>query len=172
MVGFFFFLLGGIAVLAAMGVILHKNPVYSAVLLVITFLCLAGLYVLLDAPFVAAIQVIIYAGAIVVLFIFVIMLLNLRQEVRLPLGRPYQALFGALFAAFLLGQGIYLAVIGRVSGRKGPLSPEKLAEIGNTEALGGLLFSRYLFPFELASVLLVVAIVGAVLLGRKKLPRE
>jgi NADH-quinone oxidoreductase subunit J len=147
----------------ALMVILHKNPVTSALFLVLAFCSLSGLYLLLRAEFVAMVQVIVYAGAIMVLFLFVIMYLNLKRDVEggatLLLRRGTGWAVGALLlveAALLLG----------TRWAAGPAAPETLPAVGNTQAVGQVLYSRYLFPFEITSMLLIVAIVGAVLIGK------
>ncbi len=139
-----------------------RNPVTSAMFLVLTMVGLAGLFVLLEAFFLGAVQILIYAGAVMVLFLFVIMLLDLRAEER----RRYQTLGlvgGGLVAAALaviLRQAIHTAA---------PPAAAPAAVEGTTEALGRLLFTRYLLPFEVVSVLLLVAMVGVVLLSKKEL---
>jgi len=139
-----------------------RNPVTSAMFLVLTIVWLAGLFVLLHAFFLGAVQILIYAGAVMVLFLFVIMLLDLRAEERRrfkPLG--------------LLGGGavaVALAVLLRAAIQEGvPSEPAAAGLEGATEPLGRLLFTRYLLPFEVVSVLLLVAMVGVVLLSKKEL---
>jgi len=139
-----------------------RNPVTSAMFLVLTIVWLAGLFVLLHAFFLGAVQILIYAGAVMVLFLFVIMLLDLRDEERRrfkPLG--------------LLGGGavaVALAVLLRAAIHEGvPSEPAAAGLEGATEPLGRLLFTRYLLPFEVVSVLLLVAMVGVVLLSKKEL---
>jgi len=164
----FFILFSVILLAAAILMVASRNPIYSALFLVVAFFAMAGLYFLLGAPFLSIVQIIVYAGAIMVLFLFVIMLLNLRDEERTPIGQPRQVAFGILLAIILLVQLLLLAALGSrrvVSGISG--SP-----LGTVEALGGSLFSQYLYPFEVASVLLLVGIVGAIIMGRKKLPKE
>jgi|Deesub1362B_J571_1020462.scaffolds.fasta_scaffold03177_3 NADH-quinone oxidoreductase subunit J len=160
-----------IAIASAVLVVAHKNPVYSAIFLIITFFCVAGFFFLLGAQFLGIVQIIVYAGAIMVLFLFVIMLLNLRREVRLPIGRPFQVVFGIAFVAVLVVQILFVIYQGFVS-RPLPEGPTVPASLGSVEALGQALFTRYLFPFEVASVLLLAGIIGAIILGRKKLPKE
>ncbi len=172
MIPVFFFIFAVLAIASAVLMVAHKNPVYSAIFLIVTFFSIAGFFFLLDAQFLGIVQIIVYAGAIMVLFIFVIMLLNLRREVRLPIGRPYQVLFGGLFSLILLVQLIFLARAGTMLAQSGNFPPAKINAVGSVEILGGMLFTRYLFPFEVASVLLLVGIVGAIILGRKKLPKE
>lgn len=161
---FYFFSLA--AILSGLMVITRQSPIASALSLVVCFFCLAADYVLLDAHFVAVIQLLVYAGAIMVLFIFVIMLLNLRSDeegVILQLGR--RALMGAS-AAGLLGVGMLagLAQLHR------PMEGEVPADYGTIFHVGTAMFgSTYLLPFELVSALLTVAMVGAVVLAKKEI---
>lgn len=167
--GLLFIVLGLIAVVCAICVIFQKNPIYSAVYLIQTMIALAVLYVLLHAQFIAAIQIMVYAGAIMVLFIFVIMLLNLSK-------RDEEAGEGKLFlqkpSAIILGIVLFV-MIGVVTlksvlqGTKGEYTPENINSIGNTQLVGKLLFTDYVFPFEIASILLFVAILGAIVLTKK-----
>jgi NADH-quinone oxidoreductase subunit J len=172
MVWMLFFALAALAVVSALVMVLHKNPVYSAVFLILTFFSLAGLYYLLEAPFLSIVQVIVYAGAIMVLFLFVIMLLQLREEMRLPVNKPFQIVFSALFVVILLVQLLLLVLAA------GPLLSTSVMHdadapvLGRVEALGLALFTDYIYPFEIASLLLLVGIIGAILLGRKKWPNE
>lgn len=164
----FFYLFAAMAVVGAVMVVLQRNPIASALYLVLSFMSLAGLFVLLHAPFLAAVQVIIYAGAIMVLFLFVIMLLNLRQDIDDGLHHSARKMFGWLM-------GIVLAALIWIFLKKpwslGPMgnqTPEEVAAVGNTQALGIRLFTDYLFPFELTSLILLVAIVGAVVLSLRR----
>ena len=144
-------------------VILHRNPITSALFLVLAFCSLAGLYLLLQAEFLAMVQVIVYAGAIMVLFLFVIMYLNLKRDVEDAASHALRRVLGWAVGVVLLAEGaLYL-------GRRwalGATTSEPTAAVGNTLAVGQVLYSRYLFPFEITSILLTVAIVGAVFLGR------
>jgi len=153
------------AVLVGCGlmVILHKNPVTSALFLVLAFCSLAGLYLLLHAEFVAMVQIIVYAGAIMVLFLFVIMYLNLRHDVEHGLPIALRRFVGWAIGAILLVEGAMLLGRRWVPGPANALPP---SPIGNTEAVGRVLYSRYLFPFEITSILLLVAMVGAVVIGK------
>jgi len=169
MIPILFFLFAGLAIAAALLMVTHKNPVYCAIFLIITFFALAVLYFLLGAQFLSVVQVIVYAGAIMVLFVFVIMLLNLSEEARLPAGRSYQTGFGIAFAAILAVQLLVMVAAG--TRLIGSLTGEAPAS-GTVEKLGATLFSTYLYPFEVASVLLLTGIVGAIILGSKKLPKE
>jgi NADH-quinone oxidoreductase subunit J len=163
----FFYVFGTVAVVTSLLVIAQRNPIYSVLLLVASFGALSGLYVLLDAPFVAAIQIIIYAGAIMVLFLFVVMLLNASHEdtefdERTHfLSRRGPMRFGAMLAAALVAELLWvLTRVGRPSAF--PDAAEgSIAEIGRT------LFTDFAFPFEVTSVLILVAMVGAVVLARR-----
>jgi NADH-quinone oxidoreductase subunit J len=163
----FFLIVAAIAVTCSILVITNKNPLNSALSLIMTFFCLATLYVMLEAPFMAAIQIIVYAGAIMVLFVFVIMLLNVRTETA---RRGKHALFmGSMTGLLLLIQTWY--IIGKSSfiGLQGTINSALIAKEGHTELIGKLLFTDFLLPFEITSILLLAAIVGAVILSKKKL---
>lgn len=162
---FFFYILSGIAVLSGVLVITRKNPVHSALALILTLLCVAGLYLMLYAPFVAGVQIILYVGGIMVLFLFVIMLVNLeRSEKEKQFNQQW--LPGILAA---LGLGTLFVVI-YVKGRNAfPVTPPALPEANNTQQVGVLLYSNYMFPFEIASLLLLVAIIGAVVMAKKRI---
>ena len=163
-----FYLFGTVAVVASLLVIAQRNPIYSVLLLVASFGALSGLYVLLDAPFVAAIQIIIYAGAIMVLFLFVVMLLNAPHEdtdydVRAhPLLRPGAMRLGAVLALALLVELVWALSANR--GRADRLAADPLISMAQ---IGRTLFTDYAFPFEVTSVLILVAMVGAVVLARR-----
>src|SRR5438105_11484425 len=153
-----FFFFAAVAVIFALVVILHRNPVVSALSLVASFFALAVMYVLLDAPFLAALQVIVYAGAIMVLFLFVIMLLNLQTQREEP-SRPVQQFLGyAGSAAFAIALVYYLAKYAVMELPSGPF-------IADARTVGVKLFEAYIFPFEMVSILLLAAIVGALLLS-------
>ncbi len=157
-----------LAIFGALGVILVKNPVHSALLLVMTLFGVAVLFVTLEAHFIAVVQVIVYAGAIVVLFLFVIMLLGvdrttdeLRTET-LKGQRPAALIVGALALVELILVSRINFSVGRPS-----LAGSLVDDQSNVEQLGRSVFTQYLFAFEITSVLLVIAVVGAVLLARK-----
>jgi NADH-quinone oxidoreductase subunit J len=154
---------GLLALACALMVILHRNPVTSALFLVLTFCSLSGLYLLLQAEFLAMVQVIVYAGAIMVLFLFVIMYLNLDRDV--DDGVPFALRRGIGWTAGLLLL-VEAAVLLWKGWGAGPESTAAPPAIGNTAAIGQILYTRYLFPFEVTSVLLIVAIIGAVMLGK------
>jgi NADH-quinone oxidoreductase subunit J len=163
-----FVVLGAIAIAAALGVIIARKPIYSALSLLVNFCSLAGLYLLLNAQFLAAVQVIVYAGAIVVLFLFVTMLLpQIGKSANRQISKSQRYLTIALAFVLLVEVG-YVLVSGTLTGTQGSDTPEAIASIGNVQAIGKLLFTDYLLPFELAAVLLLIGIVGAVVLAKKK----
>ena len=172
MIEFFFFLFAAMAVLSAIFMVTQVNPVASVLYLVVTFFSLSGLFVLLDAHFIAAVQIIVYAGAIIVLFLFVIMLLNLGStqpsDLRRGLGR---VLAGSVAVALVAIFARLLMADGDVEGLGGSSALDPLLESsGAVAAVAEPLFTRYLVAFEVTSILLVVAIVGAVVLARRRAP--
>ena len=165
-----FVVLGAIAIAAALGVIIARKPIYSALSLLVNFCSLAGLYLLLNAQFLAAVQIIVYAGAIVVLFLFATMLLGGGEEAResSKFQVPSSKFLAIVLAFVLLVEVGYVFLSGTLTGTQGSDTPEAIAKIGNVQAIGQLLFTDYLLPFELAAVLLLIGIVGAVVLAKKK----
>ncbi len=161
MAGFLFFLLAITCVGSVLAMIISKNQAHNALFLVLAFACLGGLFGLLDAPFVAAVQIIIYAGAIMVLFIFVVMMVNLRQGIARE-KKKWSLFFSGVLAIALLAE-LVLAVRGTFSalGRTGG------EKAGAPAELGRLLFTDYLYPFEITSVLIIAALVGAIVLVKK-----
>ena len=164
-----FVLLAGLAVGSAVAMVVQRNPLYSAISLIGVFIALAGLYLTLAAPFLAAIQIIVYAGAIMVLVVFVIMLLNVEEEERKPMRLGYLTAAAILLAAVLFGEaGFILYFMGNSSLE--PLDPNAIGDpsnVGLTTSIGTGLFTNYLLPFEITSVLLLMAIVGAMTLARR-----
>jgi len=163
-----FYLLGAVAVLASLLVIVQHNPIYGVLLLIASFGALSGLYVLLDAPFVAVIQIIVYAGAIMVLFLFVVMLLNVpkedTEEARLHgIVAPGVTTLGAVLAAALVIE-LWWALT-KNGGESGAFAG---GSVSSVRVIGRLLFRDYAFPFEVTSVLILVAMVGAVVLARRE----
>jgi NADH-quinone oxidoreductase subunit J len=167
-----FYVFGAIAIGASLLVIAQRNPIYSVLLLIASFGALSGLYVLLDAPFVAVIQIIVYAGAIMVLFLFVVMLLNAPVEEteydirRHLLFRPGPMRFGTLLAFGLVVELVW--ALNKGGGESGAFPGGAVTSVA---VLGRSLFTEYGFPFEVTSVLILVAMVGAVLLARRE-PRR
>jgi NADH-quinone oxidoreductase subunit J len=162
-----FLVLSALAVVAALGVIFNRNAVHSALSLLVNFAVLAVFYLMLNAQFIAVVQVAVYAGAIVVLFLFVVMLLGAGGEVRLENWFNRRTLFVVGAAVVLLTLVGTVVFEGTIGGAVGTATPQQIAEVGQTQALGMVLFTDYLLPFELASVLLLVGIVGAVVLGQR-----
>jgi NADH-quinone oxidoreductase subunit J len=172
-----FYLFGAMAVAASLLVIAQRNPIYSVLLLIASFGALSGLYVLLDAPFLAVIQIIVYAGAIMVLFLFVVMLLNAPHEdteydervrgvegSRATSARSGPMRFGAVLAAALIVELVWALTAGEAGGAFSG------ASVSSVRAIGRSLFTDYAFAFEVTSVLILVAMVGAVLLARRDVP--
>ncbi|MGB9773360.1 MAG: NADH-quinone oxidoreductase subunit J [Bacteroidota bacterium] len=162
-----FFALAFIAVASALLVVTRRNPVVSVIYLVVNFFALAGLYLILSAQFIAAIQIIVYAGAIMVLFLFVIMLLNLGDEQKLTEHLNYRKAIGVVFVVALATEIVSVFFLKAGSGLY-QQSP-KAANIGTAEGVGRALFTKFFFPFEITSILLVAAIVGAIVLAKKRL---
>ncbi|MBW2184966.1 MAG: NADH-quinone oxidoreductase subunit J [Deltaproteobacteria bacterium] len=163
---FFFYLVAFVAILSGFCVITCKNPINCAISLVMTFFCLAVFYVMLHAPFMAVVQIMVYAGAIMVLIIFVMMLLNQGSEV---VSRYRHAVTGAFIAAGLMMVQVIITIKqGDVSSTVGPINSEVVETVGHTELIGQALFTEFLLPFEIASILLLVAIVGAVVLAKRE----
>lgn len=168
---YFFYGFAGIALASSLFVILKKNPVASAFSLVLVFFSFAGIYALLDAHLIAALQIIVYAGAIMVLFVFVIMLLN-ADVPSFDLGRSHVLvrIIAGCFIVAMLSIFVWAFKSSPVSKMIGEFTPEKIeAAGGNTQVLSELMFSEYILPFELTSVLLLAAIVGAVAIAKRKL---
>jgi len=161
-----FGLLAVTAVVSAVLMITRKNPVYSILWLVLAFFCFAGLYVLLGANFLAAIQIVVYAGAIMVLFLFVVMMLNLREPEKLEERSPLWVGMGTIVG---LGLGlVLLAYFVRSKAGVGMVEPSEQAyAMGSATWLGKELFTTYVLPVEIAGVLLLAAVIGAVALAKK-----
>jgi NADH-quinone oxidoreductase subunit J len=158
---FLFWLFAIVGVGCGIMVVFHRNPMSSAIYLVVTMLCLAGFYALLAGPFVAVIQVLVYAGAVMVLILFVIMMLNLREETLQREGGMVTWII-----AGLIGLALVVAVV-----QKFPRTPASAPEptFGTIEEVGYKLFTVYMLPFELTSVLLLIAIIGAVILAKRRM---
>jgi NADH-quinone oxidoreductase subunit J len=171
-----FYAFAVVAVMASLLVIGQSNPIHSVLLLIASFGALAGLYVLLDAPFVAVTQIIIYAGAIMVLFLFVVMLLNAPKEdaAEWDQSHPFKqrgaARMGALLAALLVVQLAWALLSASELG--GPVEGEgDAAVVSSVRELGRVLFTRHTFAFEATSILILVAMVGAVVMARREADR-
>jgi NADH-quinone oxidoreductase subunit J len=158
-----FFVLAGLAVLGAVSLVLQKHPIHSALSLIVVMVCLAGLYLLMGAAFVAAVQIIVYGGAIMVLFIFVIMLLNAGEEERTDFSKL--AKIAGLPLALALTASIAAAVV-----KPDPSVPAVTQAVipHATEKISSMLFQEFVYPFELTSFLILVAIMGALVLAQRE----
>lgn len=159
-----FGILSFMAIMFALMVVFTRNPVNSVLYLVLTFFCIAGHYLLLNAQFLAVVHIAVYAGAIMVLFLFVIMLMNLNQD-----SEPQKTVISKLVAG-LLGGLLLVVLVASLRGAEN-LSIEQYgsSQIGLVRNLGKVLFKEYLFPFEIVSVLLLSALVGAIMIGKKEI---
>jgi NADH-quinone oxidoreductase subunit J len=162
MLTYAFYFLAFLAIFSGLMVILSKNPVYSVLYLIMTFFCIAGHYLLLNAQFLAAVHVIVYAGAIMVLFLYVIMMLNLNKE-----AEPHKSNY-IKFAAVISGGILLITFIGSLKGATTTLAEGKYnPEVGLIHNLGQTLFKEFLVPFEVSSILFLAAMVGAVMIAKR-----
>lgn len=160
----FAIIMGGLTIGSALMVIISKNPVKSVLFLVLTFFFISGNYILMNAQFIAAVNIIVYAGAIMVLFLFVLMLLNLSKE-----NEPKNSVF-VKFAALVAGGILFTVLVAALKDGVviAAATEDQSDSIGLVENLGQLLFTKYVLPFEISSVLFIAAMVGAVLLGKRE----
>lgn len=170
-----FYVFGGLAVGASLLVIGQRNPIYSVLLLIASFAALSGLYILLDSPFAAVTQMIVYAGAIMVLFLFVVMLLNVPREDAAewdrshPLNKPGARRIGTALSVLVLVEFIW--AVWHVSDRFGmALKATSGGPVSSVAAIGRSIFTEYAFPFEATSILILAAMIGAVVLARREHP--
>jgi len=161
---FLFYSVACFTIISALFVVLNRNPVYSAVMLVLCFFSIATLYLLLEAYFVAVLEIIIYAGAIMVLFLFVIMLLDLGREAALPKLKILDKAL-SLFLVVIIFLGILTLTMWDGGDLHQTLNP---SSVGDITAVGKALFTDFLLPFEVASLLLLVALIGTVYLAKKR----
>lgn len=162
-----FFLLAVTAIAAALGMLISKNPVYSALWLILNLFCVAGLYLTLNASFLGVIQILVYAGAIMVLFLFVIMLLNLDELPRAQDFSPGKAL-AFIVGVLLFSQMTYILAKALEIAPTAVIGPDSAAN-GSVATIGIQLFTTYLLPFELIGILLLAATIGAVIIAQRKL---
>ena len=162
MAHFLFFLLAIICISAVLGMIISKDQAYNALFLIVAFVCMGGLFALLEAPFIAAVQIIIYAGAIMILFIFVVMMINLRK------GLGPEKKKWTLYFAVIIAIALTVELIMTVKGALEPVGPGAMEKLGSPSDLGQLLFTKYLYPFEITSILIIAAMVGAIVLVKKR----
>ena len=160
---FLFYFLGGLSVLSSLYFVLARHPLYSILSLIVTFFSVAGLYILLNAQFLGIVQIIVYARAIMVLFLYILMMLNLNKTDESE-KRSWMKVLSVFAAGFLL-VGILCAYRGIVEHKVENID----IEVGLTKNLGKILFNEYVLPFELASILILSGIVGSVLIGKKDL---
>jgi len=163
-----FYVMAATSVVASLYLIFEKNPVFCALYMVFSFINIAVLYVLLEAQFIAAVQVIVYTGAIMVLFLFVIMLLMVNVEQKQKDDLPFQRI-PAMILGFVLLVVMGLTIKSKIfQGKEGEYTSAKVESIGHTQLIGKLLFTDYLLPFEMTSILLFVAVIGAIILAKRK----
>jgi NADH-quinone oxidoreductase subunit J len=155
-----FYFLSFLAVLSALLVVFSKSPVHSVLYLIITFFCIGGHYVLLNAQFLAVVHIIVYAGAIMVLFLYVLMLLNLNKE-----SEPHKSTL-LKFAAVISSGLVLIVLVGSLKGTES-MTITQTTDIGMVKNLGRVMFTDFLLPFEITSILLLAAMVGAVMIGKK-----
>ncbi len=159
-----FGILSFLAIMFALMVVFTRNPVNSVLYLVLTFFCIAGHYLALNAQFLAVVHIVVYAGAIMVLFLFVIMLMNLNEE-----SEPQKTLISKIIAG-CIGGVLLVVLVGSLKGAEQlQLHQAGASQVGLINNLGKVLFGEFLFPFEIASVLLLAAMVGAIMLGKKEI---
>jgi NADH-quinone oxidoreductase subunit J len=167
---FFFVFISTFAVCTAAAMIISSSTVNSALYLVLHMLSVAGFYVLLQAQFLAVIQILVYAGAIMVLFLFVIMVLNLDDDINVVQQINLKEIFGFVLGAIVLAQLLY--IVGGYTGVLPELTQEQAIAVGTVEAIGDELFTTFLLPFEIIAILLTAAVVGAMLLAQKNINVE
>jgi NADH-quinone oxidoreductase subunit J len=159
---FLFYLLAGIALLSGLMVVLSKSPINSVIYLIVCFLSIAGHYILLNAQFLAVVHIIVYTGAIMVVFLFVIMLLNLNKT-----NEPHKSVMTKIMAV-ISGGMLFLVLIAAAKGVNDMIVTKEFdANIGLVSNLGKILYTDYMIPFEASSVLFLSAMIGAVMLGKK-----
>jgi NADH-quinone oxidoreductase subunit J len=177
---FLFWIFAAVVVVGAVGVVSMRQPVHSALFLLLSFLGVACLFLLERAEFLAAVQILVYAGGIMVLFLFTIMLVNVRRQEGEPFlhGRAWKAVLAGVLLFGIVGS-VLIDQVNRTIGRIAPADGDKLASAiidgklvtGNSQVVAWLLYRDYLLPFEVASVLLLVAMIGAVVLGKRTMER-
>lgn len=159
-----FGILSFLAIMFALMVVFSRNPVNSVLYLVMTFFCIAGHYLLMNAQFLAIVHIVVYAGAIMVLFLFVIMLMDLNQD-----SEPQKTWLTKIIAGIAGGVMLFVLVGSLKGAEQMNLAVYGPSQIGTVKNLGKVLFSEFLFPFEIASVLLLAAMVGAIMIGKREI---
>jgi NADH-quinone oxidoreductase subunit J len=158
-----FYFLSFLSILCALMVVVSKNPVHSVLYLILTFFAIAGHYVLLNAQFLAAVHIIVYAGAIMVLFLYVIMMLNLNAE-----AEPHKSKLLKV-AATIAGGLLMIILVGTLRSANETMSVTGGVQVGMIKSLGKVLYKDFMLPFEMSSILFLVAMIGAVMLGKKEI---
>lgn len=168
MIVYLFIMLAVLAVGSALAMVINKNVVNSALFLVLNMVSLAGIFLILNAQFLAIIQILVYAGAIMVLFLFVIMLLNVQDEEKL-----FDKFRVKYFLVFFLAIGVMGQIFYSLAGVTDmlPAISENMATVGTVEAVGDILYTKYLLPFEMTAILLTAAVVGALMIAQQKIKR-
>lgn len=170
--GFIFIIAALVAIAASLLMVTRKNPIHSALWMIVTFFAMAIIYLLLNAQFIAVAQVMVYAGAIMMLILFVIMMVHMEKgpedEGSKKSGAAKAKVAGALITVILLVEVLFGSLFYQMSGRSGDYPAEMVNNTGNVKTVGSLLYGQYLFPFEVASLLLLVGIVGAVVIAKRK----
>jgi NADH-quinone oxidoreductase subunit J len=170
--GLIFIIAALVAIAASLLMVTRKNPIHSALWMIVTFFAMAIIYLLLNAQFIAVAQVMVYAGAIMMLILFVIMMVHMEKgpedEGSKKSGAAKAKVAGALITVILLVEVLFGSLFYQMSGRSGDYPTEMVNNTGNVKTVGSLLYGQYLFPFEVASLLLLVGIVGAVVIAKRK----
>jgi NADH-quinone oxidoreductase subunit J len=163
-----FLVLVGICIAAAVNVLIQRQPIHAALSLIVTFISLAGIYIQMQAEFIAVMQIVVYTGAIMVLFVFVIMLLNVKPEKGVP-ERARLVKYLAIPLSFIFVTQVGITIFNPFFNQNIQIGDSRSGILASTQSIGRLLFTDYALPFELTSILLLVAIVGAILLAKKEL---
>jgi NADH-quinone oxidoreductase subunit J len=170
--GIFFIITALMAIISSLFMVTRKNPVHSALWMVVTFFAMAVIYLLLNAQFIAVAQVMVYAGAIMMLILFVIMMVQMEKDDKSEADQARRSsksrIAGALITLILFGEMLFGFLFYRMTGKAGDYAPDMVQATGNVKTVGSLLYGQYLFPFEIASILLLVGIVGAVVIAKRK----
>lgn len=169
--GIIFIIAALVAIVSSVLMTTRKNPIHSALWMIVTFFAIAVIYLLLNAQFIAVAQIMVYAGAIMMLILFVIMLVRMDNGDAEGDGKspaPKARVAGILITLILMVEILFGALFYRMAGRSGDYTAEAVSNVGNVKTIGSLLYGQYLFPFEIASVLLLVGIVGAVVIVKRK----
>ncbi len=160
---YLFYFLSFLAIMFGLLVVFSRNPVHSVLYLVLTFFAIAGHYILLNAQFLAVVHIVVYSGAIMVLFLYVIMMMNLNAE-----SEPQKNVISKIIAAFA-GGVMLVVLVGALKGADTLKQTQAGTELGMVKTLGKVLFGEFLFPFEVSSILLLSAMVGAIMIGKKEI---